>query len=117
MLTVSDVQSRLPEYWTDGSYPDSFNDAPLPHRHFNHTITHAMKALGRLAALSDAMDHECMAKTRYNDPETEELRANAGKWLADLMICAARMSEKLNIDLSVETDLRISELIARWGGK
>lgn len=109
--SVSSVQSRLPEYWTDQSYPDSFNGAPLPHRHYNHALTHAMKALGGLAALSDALDHERV------DQEMEGYRSNAGKWLADLVICAARMSEQIDVNLSDATAARIQSLIDRWGGK
>ena len=117
MISLKDVQDRLPNFWTDQSYPDSFNETPLPHRHFNHAVTHAMKALGGLAALSDAMDHERMVNRGYADPEATEFQANAGKWLADLVICAARMAEQLHIDLDENTQHRVNTLIARWGGK
>jgi len=117
MTTVKDVQAKLPEYWTDQSYPDSFNGAPLPHRHYNHALTHAMKALGGLAALSDAMDHERMVNRGYTDPEAQAFRDSAGKWLADTVICAARMAEQLSVDLDAEVSGRIATLIERWGGK
>jgi hypothetical protein len=65
MVGVKEVQYWLPRYWTDQSYPNSFNGAPLPHRHFNHSLSHAMKALVGLAALSDAMDHERMQNRGY----------------------------------------------------
>jgi len=87
-VNLKAVQDRLPEYWTDQSYPDSFNQEPLPHRHFNHALTHCMKALGGLAALSDALDHARMMNRGYSDPEAERLHVNAGKYLADLVICA-----------------------------
>ena len=116
-MNLKAVQDRLPEYWTDQSYPDSFNQEPLPHRHFNHALTHCMKALGGLAALSDALDHERMVNRGYVDPEAEQLWANAGKYLADLVICAARMSEQLHGDLDASTQMRITTLIERWGGK
>jgi hypothetical protein len=116
MADVKEVQSSLPEYWTDSSYPDSFNCEPLPHRHFNHALTHAMKALGGLSALSDALDHERMAKRGYADTEAEQFVANAGKWLADLVICSARMAEQLNVDLDAEVQYRTGVLRARWGG-
>ena len=117
MLGLKEVQDRLPQYWTDQSYPDSFNGAPLPHRHFNHAVTHSMKALGGLAALSDAMDHERMQNRGYADPEAEAFAANAGKWLADLVICAARMAEQIDVDLDENVQHRINTLIERWGGK
>lgn len=117
MTLLRDVQSRLPEYWTDETYPDGFNHHPLPHRHYNHALTHAMKALGGLSALSDAMDHERMATRGYVDLEAQGYLDNAGKWLADLVICAARMSQQLRVDLDAETDKRVAALIERWGGK
>lgn len=117
MTNIKDVQSLLPQYWTDYSYPDGFNERPLPHRHYNHAVMHAMKALGGLAALSDAMDHERMAQWGYADPEAEQFRQSAGKWLADLVICAARMAEQLGKDLDAETAHRIQTLTERWGGK
>lgn len=116
-IGVKEVQARLPEYWTDQSYPDGFNQAPLPHRYYNHALTHAMKALGGLAALSDALDHERVANRGYTDPEAQQLRDNAGKLLADLVICAGRMSEQLGLDLDVSVRHRINTLIARWGKK
>ncbi len=116
-IDLKEVQGRLPEYWTDESYPDSFNQAPLPHRHFNHSLTHAMKALGGLAALSDAMDHSRMVNRGYADTEAAQFQANAGKWLADLVICAARMADQINVDLDENTRNRINTLIERWGGR
>lgn len=117
MIGVKDVQDMLPRYWTDQSYPDDFNGAPLPHRHFNHSLTHAMKALGGLAALSDAMDHERMQNRGNSDPEAEQYAASAGKWLADIVICSARMAEQLQINLDDSVQYRINTLIERWGGK
>ena len=122
MIGVKLVQEKLPAYWTDQSYPDSFNQQPLPHRHYSHALTHAMKALGGLAALSDALDHERMVNRGYVDPEAEQYMASAGKWLADLVICAARMAEQLGaighpVDLDENVQHRINTLIERWGGK
>src|SRR5271163_2944781 len=117
MIAVKDVQARLPEYWNDKDYPDGFNGGALPHRHFNHALSHAMKALGGLASLSDAMDHDRMGKFPGGDPEAEQFSANAGKWLADLVICASRMAEQHNVNLDEAVQSRIDTLIARWGGK
>ena len=60
-MNINNLQnSQIPAFWLEEQYPDSFNEAPLPHRHFNHALTHAMKALGQLAAYSDALDHRLM---------------------------------------------------------
>jgi len=117
MRTLKEVQDRLPEYWTDENYPHSFNQAPLPHRHFNHALTHAMKALGSLAALSDAMDHERTVDRGYVDLEAAQFQGNAGKWLADLVICAAKMADQIDIDLDENVQHRINMLIKRWSNK
>lgn len=116
MIGVKLVQDRLRDYWTDESYPDDFNNRPLPHRHFNHALSHAMKALGGLASLSDALDHNRM-DNRAVEPEAEQFMANAGKWLADLVICSARMAQQLNVGLDSNVQHRINALIERWGGK
>lgn len=113
MIGVKTVQEQLPKYWTDQSYPESFNIHPLLHRHFNHALIHSMKATGSLAALADKLDHN----GEGSDQEEIEFRTNAGKYLADLVICAARMSEQLEIDLDENVQYRINTLIQRWGGK
>lgn len=117
MLGLREIQDTMPKFWSDKSYPDNFNYLPLPHRHYNHALTHAMKALGGLAALSDALDHQRMMERNNSDPEYDSLRDNAGKWLADLVICAARMAEQLQIDLDEETQVRVATLTARYGDK
>lgn len=110
-------QHELPAFWKDSDYPDSFNAQPLPHRHFNHALSHAMKALGGLAAYADALDHERMAKRDYADPEAQELAGNVAKWLADLVICAARMAQQSNTDLDSAVASRLDRLKARWPSK
>lgn len=114
MLGIKAVQDSLPRWWNDSTYPDEFNNAPAPHRSYTHALGHAMKALGGLAALSDALDHRRMAKHGANDPEVDAFEANAGKWLADLVICSARMAEQLGIDLDEQAQHRINTLLRRW---
>lgn len=116
-LGIKAIQESLPHWWNDSTYPDEFNNEPAPHRSYTHALGHAMKALGNLAALSDALDHRRMAKHGANDPEADILEANAGKWLADLVICSARMAEQLGIDLNAHTQDRIMVLVDRWADK
>lgn len=56
MISLKDVQDRLPGYWTDQGYPDSFNGGPLPHRHYNHQRGEV--ALAAVILLADKAD-EC----------------------------------------------------------
>lgn len=115
-MHLSNLQgSQIPAFWQDEQYPDEFNQQPLPHRHFNHALTHAMKALGRLASYSDALDHMQMGKTGGRDPEAEALHDQRAKWLADLVICAARMSQQIGVDLDAATTERLITLGQRWG--
>jgi len=115
MIGVKLIQDSLPKWWNDSTYPDEFNKEPAPHRSYTHALGHAMKALGGLAALSDALDHRRMAKHGANDPEADAFEANAGKWLADLVICSTRMAEQLGLDLDEHVQDRINTLIERWG--
>lgn len=118
-MNIKDVQSTLPEYWTDQQYPDEFNNSAMPHRHYTHAITHSMKALGNLAAFSDAMDHQRMQNRAGAQPDEEALayKANAPKWLADMVICTARMAEQIGADLERAVNERIQTLKDRHGGK
>jgi hypothetical protein len=118
IIGIKTVQASLPKWWKDSTYPDEFNTQPAPHRHYTHALTHAMKALGGLSALSDALDHSRMNKHGADrDAEAEGFRVDAGKWLADLVICSTRMAEQLGIDLDSRVQQRINVLVARWGDK
>jgi hypothetical protein len=116
-MNIKNLQDSLPGFWTDETYPDGFNNNPLPHRHYNHALTHAMKALGGLSALSDALDHERLATSGYVDSEAHGFRDSAPKWLADLVICASRMAQQLDINLDDATQDRVYALNARWSNK
>jgi hypothetical protein len=121
-MHLSNLQrSQIPAFWLEEQYPDSFNQEPLPHRHFNHALTHAMKALGKLAAYSDALDHRQMDPVTHGENkeliEANQLHEDRGKWLADLVICAGRMAQQANIDLDAATEDRLIELGRRWGAE
>lgn len=118
-MNIRDLEQDLPSFWTDGQYPERFNSEPLPHRHFSHAMAHAMKALGGLAAYSDALDHNYMDKHGNADPEADAFRENAEKWLADLVICASRMAAKLPMPISLDESVakRVAQIQARWASK
>lgn len=96
-LTIREIQAQFP--WTI-KYSQDFRLNPQSHKDFAHAITHATKAIGRLAGMIDDLDHR---------RESEET-ANAGKLLADLVICALRASNTMPgriIDLQREVIDRI----------
>lgn len=115
MVDIYHLQNnQMPAFWRDDQMPAHFETNALPHRHFNHALTHAMKALGKLAALSDALDHSYMAKHGNFDQECAELEKEAQKYLADLVICTVRMAQQRNVDLDAGINARLAVLIERW---
>jgi hypothetical protein len=116
MVDIKHVQGGLPDWWNEGQYPDRFNTEAMPHRHYSHALTHALKALGKLAALSDGLDHQLMGKHDNSDPELKKLLAEAPKLLADVVICTAKMAAELPepVDLNTALVRRLRQLRNRW---
>ncbi len=105
--------AQIPAFWRDEQYSDAYNTLALPHRHFNHALTHSLKALGQLAAYSDALDHGAMEKHR-DKQEVEHLHDQVAKWLADVVICTARMAQQVGVDLDAAVTERLISLGKRW---
>lgn len=87
-LTLNDIQLQLP--WTI-KYSIDFRSNPQSHKDFSHAITHAMKAIGKLSAIVDDLDHH------------RECGIEPDEYMADLVICALRMATTYpgrNIDLN-----------------
>jgi len=76
-LTLSDIQVQLP--WTI-KYSRDFRSNPQSHKDFSHAITHVMKAVGKLSAIVDDMDHR------------RECEIQPDKYIADLVVCALRLA-------------------------
>jgi len=79
-MTIRELQRLVAETWTLDSYSEAFKANTLPHRDFQHALVHAMKAAGKLAAAVDEVEHG------------GEWPQDHSKYLADLVICAARMA-------------------------
>ena len=78
-LTLRKLQTTLP--W-GLPYSAAFVASEMRHKDFAHALTHALKALGKLAELVEAEDRGKDALSALQ----------AHKYIADLIICAARMS-------------------------
>ncbi len=78
-LTIRKLQTMLP--W-DLPYSAEFVNSRMGHKDFAHALTHAVKALGKLADLIEAEDHG----------ESTLFPSRARSYIADLIICAARMA-------------------------
>jgi hypothetical protein len=80
-LTIRELQSRLP--WTV-RYSADYRANPQSHKDYAHAVTHAQKALGKLAELVDECDHD------KSMGDTPFLREGWERFIADLVICAMR---------------------------
>lgn len=107
---LEDLQHEVERTWLASDYP---RDMQTDDAQFRHAHVHAMKALGKIAALVDHADH-----FRLNDLEAIALREELPKLLADLIRCAAKMSStatagKINLGLAYSD--RAAQLATRWG--
>lgn len=71
------LQQNLP--W-QGSYTKAFESGPA-HNHFTHNVLHLAKAVGKLAAAVEPLDH-------HNDM----IVGHVSTALADVVICALRLA-------------------------
>lgn len=81
--TIRELQSSLP--WT-AHYHRDFRASPMTHKDFGHSLLHIHKAGGKLAAMIDNAEHGGV------DWASAEVRAEAGKYVADFVICALRLA-------------------------
>lgn len=80
-LTLRQFQTKLP--WTI-KYSQDFRRNPQSHKDFAHALHHTSKAAGKLHGIADDFDHDRQA------PLDKATKADAAKYLADLVICALR---------------------------
>ncbi len=102
-LTLRQFQTNLP--WTV-RYSNDFRSSPMSHKDFAHTLHHVSKAAGKLHGLADDMDHD---RAIADDPA---LRAQYEGYVADLVICAFRLSNTFPggvVDLQSVVHKRIEE--------
>ena len=85
---------------------NSLNDTPpaVPHILGSHCVLHAIKSVGKIAAVYEARDHR--DGSHVNDgPEREQIRAAA----ADLLTAALRFANLEGFDLSTALVERVLE--------
>lgn len=103
--TIREFQATLP--WGAHEYGQPFRARTDPQRDAHHALLHVHKAGGKLAGLLDDLDHndEVVALGGLRDHD-------AGKYLADLLICALRVANTWPggpIDLSAALERRLAE--------
>ena len=80
MPTLRELQTTQP--WTV-PYSQDFRATPTEHKDFGHAVLHAMKSLGRLAAVVEKADHGEVDFSKVD------------KDLASLVVCAIRMANRV----------------------
>lgn len=102
-LTLRELQTSLP--WSI-RYSTDFRSSPVSHKDFAHALHHVSKAAGKLHGLADDMDHD------RSVADTADLRAQYGKYIADLVVCALRMANTSPggvVDLQKAVQARIED--------
>lgn len=104
MLTLKEMQQYQP--WTV-PYSSRFEDAAavirLPHLYASHAVLHAMKTLGKLSAVFEALDH------RESATVTPEEYATVKAMSADMVTMALRLANLCHFDLQEELCRRVKE--------
>lgn len=107
-LTVAARQVQ--QTWLASDYPTAVRSE---FAQFRHAHTHAVKAVGKIAAIIDHEEHERV------DREATEAAAELPKLLADMLRCSFKMAEAMGVDFAkayVERAEQLAEQLAeRWG--
>ncbi len=104
-MTLRWLQKNLP--W-QGSYTEAFESGPK-HNHFAHNVLHLAKAVGKLAAAVEPLDHRDMM-----------VIGDVSSAIADVVICAVRLANvctggKMDVEAAVIERLREkNDLPADW---
>ena len=93
---LNKLQCELVKAWTGETYSAAFNSSPSKYNDFDHAIKHVQKALGRLVEMSELADHGTPAEVAFRFED-------ARKYLADVVICAARLANTIpgGVDLEM----------------
>lgn len=103
-MSLAELQDYIRRAWTNETYSPEFNNSHEPCRDAQHALLHVIKAAGKMAGQMEEVDHG-MRRFAPVDP----------KYVADLVICAARMAEKLEFDLFQAVRARLEEKLPLGG--
>lgn len=103
-LTLREMQSSQP--WTlpySNNFEDANSHGGLPHLYASHAVLHAMKTLGKIAAVFEAMDHrENPTITTYEMQVLKDMSA-------DMVTMALRIANLYKFDLQSQLCRRVEE--------
>lgn len=101
-LTIAYAQKRQPWTLPYSSGVESAAESDVPHILGSHAVLHAMKSLGKLAAVFEALDH--------GDKEISAAQADVvAAMSADLMTIALRFANLYDFDLAGTLVSRVEE--------
>lgn len=101
--SIRELQDTLP--WLN-SYNTDFVANPQEHKDFSHALLHVVKASGKIASIIDCAEH---ADVLF---DSEQRRKELENYIADLVICALRLSNTSvwgKIDLQQAINNRLSQ--------
>jgi hypothetical protein len=120
LLTISQVQQNQP--WTvpysagvreaaGESNLNDLNSTPpaVPHILGSHTVLHAAKSLGKIAAVYEARDHDDFASNSAERAFEADRKAEIRKMAADLLTAALRFANLEGFDLAEALVERVVE--------
>ncbi len=103
---LRELQERLKVLWKDDIYTREFRESPSKYKDFQHALLHVTKAVGKLAAMVEDLDHQ--ERPAFSS-------ADARKYISDVIICAVRMGNTVpggEVDVQ---DAVIKRLEAKMG--
>lgn len=104
-LTLAGLQREIAARWGSSEYGPAYLGRQDPQRDAHHALLHVTKASGKVAAALDYLDH---ATDVYEETKRGE---DPSAYLADLVICAARIAETwpgARIDLGAAVAARLA---------
>lgn len=104
-MDIKTLQTNLP--WGAHDYNEAFQARTDPQRDTQHALLHITKAAGKLADIVDWFDHTELVLSHGTGH-----RDAAGKYLADLVICAMRIANTWPggaIDLDAAINRRLTQ--------
>ena len=113
-------QHDIREYWpgsrnTVAAIQDDFDAMATEHRHATHALLHMQKAMGHIAGLLAACDHQLMPSEYPNgDPTISNRRSSLAQSLADIVICAAKIASEMGVDLAIAVPSRINHIASTF---
>lgn len=84
MITMWDLQEAVSKGWTGELYSDEFKARQSAYKDFDHALKHVRKAAQALENMTELADH--------NGEMTPFQQKDIAKYVADLIICAARLA-------------------------